>query len=363
MRIAIIGAGAVGCVLAAGLSRHGHDVVLVGREEQVEAIRRDGLALTDPAGRAQRYRLNAVTRLVERPELALLTVKTQDVTAACAAIQDVARGVPVVAMQNGVKCDRFAAEVLGPDAVAGAVVMFAASYLSPGQVSLQFPGWLIVGDPFGPLRPRTRLIADTLGQAFPTYLAQHLERVRWSKLISTLNYGLCAATGLTLPQVARTPVGRLVSVRVMREGWRIARASGVRLDHGLYGLTPRALRRDRNAAMIAVLQATMTVVLAHAPERAALALVGAASRSRLGSLPVRSSLWQSVARGKPSEIEYLNGEIVRRGAQLGLATPYNSHIVALVHDVERSQAFCDAEALQPPGMRRPAQATSTAGIP
>jgi 2-dehydropantoate 2-reductase len=285
------------------------------------------------------------------------------VTAACADIREVVRGVPVVALQNGVQCDRLAAEVLGPDAVAGAVVMLAASYLSPGQVSLMFPGWLIVGEPFGPLRPRTRLIADTLGQAFPTYVARYLERVRWSKLISTLNYGLCAATGLTLPQVARTSVGRLASVRVMREGWRVARASGVRLDHGLYGLSPRALRRDRNAALIAMLQATMTVVLAHAPERAALALVAAAGRSRLGSLPVRSSLWQSVARGKPSEIEYLNGEIVRRGAELGIPTPYNSHVVALVHGVERSHAFCDVEALQPPGIQRTAQATSTAGVP
>jgi 2-dehydropantoate 2-reductase len=206
------------------------------------------------------------------------------------------------------------------------------------------------------------MIAATLGQAFPTYLARHLDRVRWSKLISTLNYGLCAATGLTLPQVARTPAGRLASVRVMREGWLVAHAAGLRLDHGFYGLTPRALRRDRNAALIALLQATMTAVLAHAPERAALALVGAASHSRLGSLPVRSSLWQSVARGKPSEIEYLNGEIVRQGTQLGIPTPYNAHIVALVHDVERSHGFCDVEALQPPGIRRPAQATSTAGV-
>ena len=129
----------------------------------------------------------------------------------------------------------------------------------------------------------------------------------------------------------------------------VARAAAVHPDHGFYGLTPRALRQDPNAALIALLQATMTAVLAVLPERAAERVIAAAGRSRLSSLPVRGSTWQSIVRGRPSEVDYLNGEIVRLGRRLGLPTPCNGHVVDVVHAVERSHNFRRVEELLPPG--------------
>lgn len=362
MRIAIVGAGAIGCMLAAGLSEHGHELTLVGRPEQVEAIQRDGLLVTGPRATTRRYHLDALTQLAARPDLVLLTVKSPDVAAACAQILPVAAGVPVVAMQNGLRGDTLAADVLGRDAVMGAVVMCAASYLKPGEVTVQFPGWLIVGEPFGPLRPRTPAIAAALGDAVPTYVTRHLVRTRMSKLIFNLNNALCAVTGLTLPELARTSIGRVASVRLMKEGCHVARAAGIPLDHALYGLNSQALRRAPDAALLSLLQGLMSTALAALPEPAALALAGAASRGRLGRLPLRFSLWQSITRGRPSEIEYLNGEVVQLGARLGVPTPYNAHLVALVHEVERTHAFCGVEALRPPGALPAARPTMTAGI-
>jgi hypothetical protein len=148
----------------------------------------------------------------------------------------------------------------------------------------------------------------------------------------------------------------------MKEGATVAHAAGVRLDHGLYGLTPRALRQDPNAALIALLQATMTAMLALLPERAAERVIAAAGRSRLGNLPVRGSTWQSIVRGRPSEIDYLNGEIVRRGRRLGIPTPFNSHIVDVVHEVERSHTFRRVEELLPPGASQRADAAPAATV-
>jgi 2-dehydropantoate 2-reductase len=361
MRIAIVGAGAIGCYLGARLSEHGHQVTLIGAADQVAAITRQGLLLHDAQRGARRYWLPAAICLDMPPDLVLLTVKTRDVTRACAGIAMVAARTPVIAMQNGVRGDRLAAHMLGQDNVLGAVVMAAATYLRPGEVTVQFPGWLILGEPFRPVGARTHALAATLGQALPTYVARHLVRARWSKLIGNLNNALCAATGMTLPEITSTSVGRLLAVRLMREGYHVARATGVRLDHGLYGLTPRALRQDPNAALAALLQSAMTPVLATLPEPAALALIAAAGRSRLGRLPVRFSTWQSIARGKPSEIEYLNGEVVRLGQELGVPTPYNSHLTALVREVERSHAFHEIEALQPPSLAQPVHPVSRAG--
>ena len=361
MRIAVVGAGAVGCMLGANLSARGHQVTLVGRPQQVEAIAADGLTVTQSDGSAHRVWLHATTRLEEQPELVLLTVKTQDVTQACQAIKPVVSHVPVVTLQNGVRADALAAEVLGREAIVGGVVMAAVDYLQPGQISVLFPGWLIIGDSFDPVPGRARAVADVLGGALPAYVTTNLAGTRWSKLVSNLNNALCAATGLPLPQLARARAGRITSVRLMREGARVARAAGIHLDHGLYGLSLQALRRDRSSTLIAPLQAFMSTALLWLPETTAEVVVGAASRTRLGQIPLRGSTWQSIARNKPSEIDYLNGEIVKMGQRYGVPTPYNAHIVALVRQVERTHHFSPIEGLLPLQSSEAAPASVTAG--
>lgn len=358
MRIAIVGAGAIGCFLAARLVEHGHDITLVGRAPQAEAITRDGLVVREPDGATTHRRVRAVTALTEAPDLVLLTVKTQDVTEACRALLPVASGVPVVAMQNGLEGDRLAGDVLGRENVLGAVVMCATTYLNPGEISVQFAGWLILGEPFGPVRSRTRAIAGVLRDAAPTYVTSHLTRARWTKLISNLNNGICAATGKTMPELPQTATGRLISVRVMKEGYRVARAAGIHLDHGFYGFSPSALRHHATAAAIAVLQSTLTVVLALAPEQVAMSVLRLAGHSRLNQVPIHGSTWQSITRGRPSEIAYLNGAIVRLGKQLDIPTPYNTRLVEVVREVERTQRFRGVDDLLPQAAVTPARVTS-----
>lgn len=355
MRVAVIGAGAIGCMLAARLSAAGHDVLLIGRQAQVEAIRERGLTLSLPDGSEQVYRLRAETSLLERPDLVLLTVKSQDVARACRDILPVARDVPVVALQNGVQAEELAAEVLGRAPVMGGVVMIAASYLEPGRVQVQFAGWLLVGEPFGQVSQRTEMCASLLRAVVPTYITSHLREARWSKLVSNLNNGICAATGLALPEVVREPSGRLLSLRVMKEGVAVARALGIAPDHSLYGLRAGGAgstgRRDMTTALVSLLQSSMSGVLAQLPEPLALGVLGAAGRSRLNSLPIRGSTWQSIARGSPSEIAYLNGEIVRRGAEVGIATPFNSRLVECVREVEQTRHFLPLRELLPEYLR------------
>src|SRR5690242_16459929 len=172
-RIAIVGAGAVGGFLAARLSDQAHRITLVARAETAEALNRDGLLVRDREDTVTRYRLPAVTTLSERPDLVLLAVKTQDLARACRDIQPYLQGAPVVTLQNGVRADRIAAEVLGRDAVIGGVVMCAAACLQPGEVSVHFPGWLIVGEPFCATGARTHAVVKTLGGAVPACLTGH----------------------------------------------------------------------------------------------------------------------------------------------------------------------------------------------
>jgi 2-dehydropantoate 2-reductase len=355
VRIAVVGAGAVGCYLGALLHERNHRVTLVGREDQVDAISGEGLCLRAPSGDMRRISIPASCTLSGPLDLVLLTVKSQDVIGACMVIRERVPGVPVLALQNGVQGDHLAALVLGRQAIVGGVVMCAATYLQPGMVSIEFPGWLIVGEPFGPDGPRTRVIVSLLREVIPTYLTRHLPAVRWSKLLSNLNNAFSAATGLFLTDILRTPAVRTLPVLTMREGLNAIHDVGIRLDHGLYGLAPWGGARDRRTALIAVLQGMMAPMLATLPVPAATTVLRLASQGQLRRLPIRGSTWQSLARGKPSEIDYLNGEIVRLGERLGRPMPYNSHLVRQVHAVETTQHFVPVADLMPENSRAEAQ--------
>lgn len=349
MRIAIVGAGAIGCYLGARLARQGHAVRVQGRPEQVAALTAQPLTLRLPDGRLERQPLRATRDLRAEgdftPEAILLTVKTQDVAEACATLASFAPAAPIVTLQNGVRADEIAAEVVGRRRIVGGVVMSAIAYLRPGEIEVQFPGWLTLGEPWGRPGARARTLRAALSDATPTFLTANLPGVRWGKLISNLNNGLCAATGQPLPTLAHSRMGRRLSLALMREGAAVARAAGVRLDHGLYGLSPGLLRENPAAGLVALLQGMMPALLGALPPPLAEQTLALAARSRLGRLPVRGSTWQSIARGRATEIEYLNGEISRRGRALGVATPVNDLVTQTVREVATTRAFVTLEAL------------------
>jgi 2-dehydropantoate 2-reductase len=113
----------------------------------------------------------------------------------------------------------------------------------------------------------------------------------------------------------------------MREGLETLSAAGVHTDR-----SPQALAMR---------------LIARLPEPVPLALLRLTARTRLGEIPMLGSTWQSVMRGSPTEIEYLNGEIVALGARMGFPTPYNARAVELVREVERSGRFRPPEELWP----------------
>ncbi|HEV2404491.1 MAG TPA: 2-dehydropantoate 2-reductase [Ktedonobacterales bacterium] len=361
MRIAIWGAGAIGCFFAARLSERGHEVTLVGRAEQVAAINRDGLRVVSDDGVARVYRPLAATGIEQPPDLVLLTVKSQDVTVACEELRAQTGDAPMVVMQNGVEADGLAANALGRERVLGASLMCATDYLRPGEIAVHFIGWTILGEPFGLVRERTQVIRSVLDDVMPTYITHSMRDARWTKLISNLNNGLSAATGLTLPELAKSAAGRRLSVRLMKEGNRVARACGARLDHHYYGGGRRATAdrgQARNASIIALLQSVVTTLVVVAPEAVASPVLALAGLSRFSRMPIHGSTWQSIERGKPTEMEYLNGAVVRLGAEHGVAAPWNARVVAAVREVEQTHHYLPLRELLAPARL---SAVSTAG--
>lgn len=325
MRVAVLGAGAIGSVIGARLHEAGVAVQLVARPTQVAAIAADGLRV-EAGGEVRSVRLPAVEHLAGAFDLVLLTVKAQDVLAASRQIAAVSPDATVVTMQNGVRSDADAASVLGRDRVVGCVVYLGASFLRPGVVAVGgWRGYLKVGAPFPESRARAPAVEALLARAFPTSLVPDLVPSRWTKLLLNLANVIPAATGLSLSQAFRHLRLNRLAIAATREGAQVV----LRTGHRLEASSGRPFR-----------------LMAALPRPLAFGFF----RSRLIAQfspddPFGGSTLQSFQRGSSSELDYLNGEIVRLGADAGRLTPINSALLERGQGVFRTRRFLTPEEL------------------
>ncbi|MFB2599147.1 ketopantoate reductase family protein [Herbiconiux sp. P17] len=326
MRIAVIGAGAVGGVIAALADRAGHELTVTARGAQLDAVQRRGLHLTGHWGE-HTARPRASAALEERPELAVLTVKAQDADAALAENAPFLDGVPLVVVQNGLGGAEAAASQLPTSPVVGGLALFAASYLSPGEVSITTPAATYLGlpavattTPEADREAALRLATGTLGGFMPIETTVNFAGAQWTKLIVNQVNALPAITGLSVQETIADPGLRAVLTASMREAVGVARARGVHFET-LLGLSDPLLR-----------------LFAAAPRPLAQLLPRLMAR-RVGATPNPGSTLQSIRRGQLTEIDHLNGAVVREARAAHLEAPINARLVALVHRVEAEGAF------------------------
>ena len=323
-RIAVIGAGAIGSALGALLHRAGQNVVLITRPAHVAAIRQNGLQVDGDMGNFNAP-VEATQALDFRPDLALLTVKAQDVVAAVKANQGFLSNVPVVTFQNGIRGDQLVASILPRQQILSAVVLTHVTYLLPGKVTVVYRGKLILGRPFGERDGKLEDVARLLNQAVPTRVADNIQGAHWLKLIVNLNNALPAITNQTMNQVYADAFLRNLAVGLMREGLRVIDRASIRLES------------------LPEVSVALTRLVNWMPSGIAGHIAAAKVRQLTTEWPLWGSTLQSIQRGRPTEIDYLNGEIVELGKGYGEATPLNAKIVELVHQVERTGQFLTVE--------------------
>jgi 2-dehydropantoate 2-reductase len=316
-KIAVLGAGAVGSLIGGLLARAGEDVTLIARPAHVKAISADGLHIEGVLGDLV-IAVKAAEALDFRPDLTLLAVKSQDLESACQLYRDYLQDCLVVTLQNGVRSDEIAARLLPKENLLSGVVMMNVQFLQPGRITYARSGALVIGKAFGQNNQQTADVQSTLNRAVRTHISHDIQGAHWTKLlVNNLANGLEAMTGLPIRECLRHAELRKIGILALREGRQVIEKAGIRLGP-LPGVPGPALR-----------------LIIHAPYPIAAWIL---NRS-MGSLNTLSSTLQSLRRGQPTEIDYLNGEIARLGQQIGVATPLNSKVVELVKDVEKSGRF------------------------
>jgi len=300
MKIAVMGAGAVGCYYGGMLARAGHEVVLIGRPQHVEAIRRDGLLLDTQAFQAH-VRLAASTEAdaVRDAELVLFCVKSTETESAAAAMRPhLERDALILTLQNGVdNATRLQAAL--PQEVAATVVYVATEMAGPGHVKHHGRGELVIA-------PSTRsadIARMLIAAGVPAEISDNVTGALWAKLILNCAYNALSA-------ITQLPYGRLVQgegvqavlADVVRECLAVAEAGGVTVPGDPW----------------------------------------AAVRRIAETMPGQfSSTAQDLARGKRSEIDHLNGYVLRQGEALGIPTPLNRVLHTLVKLIEMRSAEPD----------------------
>lgn len=318
-KIAVIGAGAVGSLVGGLLSKAGEDVILIGRKAHVDAINRNGLLINGELGDIK-VRIKAKEKLDFIPDLVLLAVKTQDVASALSESADFIKGIPIVTMQNGVKSDEITAGIAGRENIISCVVFFGSTYLEPGKITYSPKGSLAIGEAFGTNGNRIKKIKELLNKALPTFIVKDIQAVHWSKLIVNLINCLPAVTGLSYRKIAENKELLKLLTLLIKEGFFVLHCSGIKIS-SIPGV-PVSLFKA-----LFKLPFFITNILVKA------------MFSGMGNFEVIGSTLQSIRRGKTTEIDYLNGEIVNLGKNHNIPAPYNKAILEAIHMVESGGKF------------------------
>lgn len=294
MKIAVMGAGAVGSYYGGLLARASHELTLIGRATHADAVRRNGLRLqTLSFDETLAINASSAPDGVAGADWVLVCVKAGDTEAAATAIAPhLSDGALVLSLQNGVdNADRLQA-LLPRQSVQPVLVYAAVELASPGHVRHHGRGELVIG-----AGPHSDAVARVFSAAgIPVQILSDLRAALWSKLVVNCAYNaLSAISRLPYGSMIRGPGIEATMREAVAECLAVARAGGIELPADSW-LQVRALA---------------------------------------DAMPTQSSSTaQDLARGRRSEIDHLNGHVVRLGDALGVPTPVNRTLYGLVKLLE-----------------------------
>lgn len=295
MRLAVIGGGALGLLLAGRFHLAGHGVVLVAREPTLSQVNSEGVwvqGLTKVTAR-----LHADTAPPASADWLVLAVKAYHLDDVLPMLAD--HSAPVLACQNGLTAVPRLVAALGAHRVAAMVTGMGVTLLGPGHARHAGRGYTVLGEAAGEITPRLEALGEVFGSAGITVdLTDNLDGELWLKaLVNAAINPVTAVTGVLNGALAG---GRLRdrARAACQEGAAVARALGITLPADPWERT--------------------RIVIENTAEN-------------------RSSMQQDIERGRPTEINDITGEIVRRGRAAGVPTPVNTELWEAVMGLEEGR--------------------------
>jgi 2-dehydropantoate 2-reductase len=307
VKICFVGAGALGSAIGGTLARGGSEVFLVNRNKaHVEAINRDGLIMREDGG-DHPVKVRAATDYSEVGvvDLVVVTVKSNFTQVAIEAARSiVGPETMVMSVQNGLGHEDILAKVVGKEHLLAGKTYVGGVLLAPGHVIAGVAGKLTyIGELDGSISPRVTKVAEEFKRAgVNTIISRNIVGTIWDKLL--INVATGALSGITrLPYggLYQVPEAEATAIAAVSEAMAVAKAQGVVLS----------IKEPRDAWVMAS-----------------------------AGLPFefKPSMLQSLERGRTTEIDFINGSVVRAGKACGVPTPVNETLVACIKGIEYQMA-------------------------
>jgi 2-dehydropantoate 2-reductase len=329
-KLLFVGAGAIGSYLGAFLSRAGHEVTLVDPwADQVEAIRQRGISVTGPhepfEARPTAVHLHEAARLPRDFDIAFVAMKVYDTAwAAQLALRHLGPDGFLVAAENCWPDPVVAAVAGAPRAVGLVMSRIGVALWKPGQVERgmekgQGKGHDVfrVGEHDGRITPRATELAHMLSVIDGSQVTDNLWGERWAKLCANaMGNPVQAMSGLGSLEIASSEVGRAITIHLAAESARVGSALGYRVPKFNGAAAEEwaaAARRESYEALDRMLTP--------------------ASASRRNW---RASMAQDVVKGRPTEIDHMNGHVLAQGREHGVPTPVSAAVIEVMHEVQNS---------------------------
>jgi 2-dehydropantoate 2-reductase len=306
MKICILGAGSLGSAIGGKLAEGGNDVVLIARNAaHIKAVNTTGLIMrTGGVDRTVRLSARADTVGLGPVDLVVVLVKSFDTRGVMEAARNiVGPNTTVMSLQNGLGHEDILGDIVGRDKVIAGKCYVGGQLIGPGHVIAGTVGKeTIIGELDRPTSARVRAIADTFDRAgLQVVVSPDIMRAMWDKLLVNVATGaLCAITRLSYGELYQAPEVEAAAVAAVTEGMAVAAAKGVKIS------------------------------FTHAIDPWLKAGAG---------LPYefKASMLQSLDAGRPTEVDFINGAVVRAGAEAGIPTPVNATLVACIKGIERDR--------------------------
>ncbi len=347
-RIAVLGAGAVGATIGAHLIKENYDVTLIDQwAAHVEKIRSDGLKLTDLNGEftvtAKALHISDVSKLKDQFDIVYLSVKSYDTRWSTYLIEPLLKPTGFILPAQNALNDEVVASVVGFNRTVGCVPYIDVGIYEPGHVIRTDPltvHCFTVGELSGLITPRVQKIVNALKALGPSEATTNIWGARWTKLI--VNCMMNALAGIIGPTISslneqQQDTANLIRTVTGGEVARVAQAIGVTVE-AVFTASAQELAEATTMDRVGILKDKMATVWKKRylpPEKT----------QRLGA-PDRPSLLQDIIKKRRTEVEYLNGNVVRRGKEVGILTPMNQAIVDLTLKIEKGKVNPDPSNLE-----------------
>ena len=321
MKICFVGAGALGCAIGGTLAKGGSNVTLVDlNQAHVDAINRNGLIMRE-GGKDRPVKVSAATDYakVGIVDLVIVLVKSNYTKAAIEAARSiVGPDTVVMSIQNGLGHEDVLAEIVGREHLLAGKTYVGGVLLAPGHVIAGVEGKLTyIGELDGAISPRAAKVAEEFKRAgLNTIVSPNIVGTIWDKLLINVATGAVSAfTGLVYGGLYKVPEVEAMAIAAVAEAMAVAKAQGVVLS----------IKDPRDA---------WTMAAEGLP------------------LEFKTSMLQSLEQGQPTEVDFINGSVVRAGKACGIPTPVNETLVACVKGIEyRIMHFKEASASTPAAAR------------